>query len=159
MQNGYEPLRVDYATADDSVKDGTTANLTFQHVDMPSTVKQVGPEANICEMLFEGAGSENDTFSFKLYSYSVNGPAEIICAGNGILGTAKYDNDHLYCDTVTFTEQTNWLDTPVTVDSGNNRICRVCTDLFGTRFIDIEFTNVGGGGTEASEIRAHIRFL
>ena len=158
LQAGYEPLRKDYATSDDSVKDGTTTGLTFMFSDKPAITKQVGPEANICEILFEGAGSANDTFSFKMYSYSVNGPAEIIAAGDCILGTAKYDSTHLFCDSVTFTDLTNWLDTPVRVDHGNNRMCRVCFDLFGTRFIDIEFTNIGGGG-QASAIRAHIRFL
>ena len=159
LQAGFEPLRQVYATSDDSVKDGTTVNLTFQAGDRPSNVKQIGPEANICEIMFEGAGSVNDTFSFKMYSYSVNGPAEIICAGDCVLGTAKYDADHLFCDTVTFTDVSNWLDTPVAVDNGNNRIFRVCFDLFGTRFIDIEFTNIGGGGLEVDSIRAHIRFL
>ena len=145
MQSSYQPLRKSLVTVSDSALDGVTAGLTYKSTDRPDDCFEAGPEVGGVGVIFIGTGADNSTFSWKLYGYrtvaeSGVGPGEFIAQGNGILGTALSEVGTRYADTLVVTVPGSWLDVPVAVDSGNNRICKVCFDLCGYRYLYAEIT-------------------
>ena len=84
------------------------------------------------------------------------GPAEIIGSGTGIFGTAVSEtgDGYLYVDTVVITNPGNWYDVPVAIDSGNNRICKICFDFSGFKFLSVRFTAIG-----STSINAHVAYF
>lgn len=164
MQAGYQKIRSDFVSSDDSALDGVTSALTYKSTDRPVNECFVaGPEVGGIGVIFIGNGADDTTFGFKLYCYRTVaengvGPAEFICSGTGILGTALSEVGTRYADTVVITNAGNWLDVPVAIDSGNNRICKVCFDLCGYRYLYVEFSGVGGAG-EATSMQSYVAFF
>jgi len=150
IQSSYESVRSSHVLAADADLDGTTAGLTYKSTDRPSDNECfiAGPEVGGVGIIFEGEGSENETFSWSMYGYRTVGegnigPAEIIGTGTGILGTAVSENGYLYADTIVVTNPGSWYDVPVAIDSGNNRICKICFDLAGFKYLSVRFTVIG----------------
>lgn len=153
IQSSYEKVRSAHVTAADSDLDGFTTGLTFKSTDRPADSEcfTAGPEVGGVTLIFDGKGSAGDTFSWSLYGYRTVGPgnigpAEIIAAGTGILGTAVSESGtgYLYADTIVITNPGSWYDVPVAIDSGNNRICKICFDFVGFKHLSVRFTAIGG---------------
>lgn len=151
IQSSYEKLRSGQVAVADSDLDGVTAGLTYKSTDRPddSECFVAGPEVGGVTLIFDGEGSATDTFSWSLYGYRTVGPgnigpAEIVAAGTGLLGTAVSENGFLYADTIVITNPGSWYDVPIAIDSGNNRICKLCFDLVGFKYLSIRFTAIGG---------------
>jgi len=165
IQASYEKVRSGFVTSDDTVLDGITSGLTYKSSDRPaSECWESGPAVGANTVLFIGNGAENTTFSWKMYGYRTAaedgvGPAEIIAEGTGIMGTALAEVGTRYADTVVITNPGSWLDVPVAIDSGNDRICKVCYDFCGFKYLYTEFTNIGGGGGEVTSIQAYVAYF
>ncbi len=166
IQSSYETIRADYVTVADSDLDGFTAGLTYKATDRPDDVFEAGPEVGGITVIFDGVASDGDTFSWSMYAYrtvgerddgsSNIGPAEIVAAGTGIFGTAVSEtgDGYLYADTVVITNPGNWYDVPVAIDSGNDRICKICVDFAGFKFLSVRFTAIG-----STSINAHVAYF
>ena len=159
IQSSYEAIRSGFVTTDDS------ALTSYKSTDRPtSECWESGPATGGVSVIFIGNGADNTTFSWTLYGYreaaedSV-GPAEFIASGTGILGAALAEVGTRYADTIVVSVPGSWLDVPVAIDSGNDRICKVCFDLCGYKYLYVLFTNVGGGGGEATSIQAYVSFF
>ena len=157
IQSSYEALRSAIVTSAD-------ATLTsYKSTDRPSDIWSGGPEVGGVGIIFIGTGADDATFSWSLHAYrtvgeSNVGPAEFIANGTGILGAAVSEVGDRYADTISITEAGSWYDVPVAVDSGNNRICKVCFDLCGFKYILVQFTDIGGVG-EATGMNAYISYF
>ena len=158
IQSSYEKVRSAHVTVADSDLDGTTTGLTYKSSDRPADSEcfVAGPEVGGVGVIFDGEGSDGDTFSWSMYGYRTVGegnlgPAEIIGSGTGILGTALSESGtgYLYADTVAITNPGSWYDVPVAIDSGNNRICKVCFDLVGFKYLSVRFTVIGSTSMQA----------
>lgn len=158
MQSSYQRMRKFFITSDDN------SLPSYKSSDRPEDVFECGPEVGGVGIIFIGDGVENDTFSWSIYGYRACGldgvgPGEFICSGTGLLGTAVSEVASLYADTITITDPGSWLDVPIAIDVGNNRICKVCFDLCGYKYIYVMFTGVGGGGVEVDSINAYLGFF
>ena len=152
-QSSYQKIRSNFVTAADATLS------SYKATDRPADSEcfVAGPEVGGVSVIFAGSGSDNDTFSWILYGYRAVGeganigPAEFICSGTGILGAAEAEigSGYLYADTIVITDPGNWYDVPVAVDSGNNRICKICFDLCGFKYLHVRFTAIGGASMQA----------
>jgi len=159
IQTSYEAVRSGYVAADDTALDGATSGRTYMQADRRvAECWEAGPEVGGVTLIFAGSSADTETFSWKLYGYRVEGPAEFVCEGTGALGPAVAPGGKLYADTLVITDPGNWLDIPVAVDSTNNRICKVCFDLCGFKHLYVEFSDFGGVG-EATDIQAFVAFF
>lgn len=158
IQSSYEKIRSGHVTSADTDLDGTTTGLTYKSSDRPSDSEcfVAGPEVGGIGVIFDGEGSDLDTFSWVLYGYRTVsgtgiGPAEIIGAGTGALGPALSETGtgYLYADTVVITNAGSWYDVPVAVDSGTDRICKICFDMCGFKYLSVRFTAIGGTSMQA----------
>ena len=150
-QSSYQKIRSDFISVADTALDGVTAGITYKSTDRPSDSEcfVAGPEVGGVTVIFSGVGADDDTFSWALWGYRTVaedqvGPAEFICSGTGILGTALAEIGDRYADTIAITDPGNWYDVPVAIDSGNDRICKICFDLCGFKYLHVRFTVIGG---------------
>ena len=149
IQSSYQAVRKEFVTAD--------ATLTsYSGTSRPSDCFEAGPEVGGVGIIFAGVGSDTDTFSFSMHGYRTAaengiGPAEFICSGTGALGPVETElgNGSLYADTILITQQGSWYDVPVAIDSGNDRICKVCYDFCGFKYLYVDFTAIGGTSMNA----------
>ncbi len=110
---------------------------------------------------FYGTDAANETFSFTLVGWAqTNGMAQIICEGDGILGTQDVVTEPngdsitngLWADTISLDEQTKWpnydgsLGTPgVSVhNSTDNEVALLYVNLAGIEWIDFVTYDVAG---------------
>jgi hypothetical protein len=122
---------------------------------------------NGMEVIFCGGAAADKTFSFKVWGWrSHNGPAELVCSGDGILGTqqvVKYPHNgatatsKFWADTLTITDV--WLTTVDVSDSGNDRIAKIIFDTCGFEWFFIEITLADGTGTKAGDISAYYSYF
>ena len=134
------------------------------------SLPKIGWHENIA---FSFAGGQDDntdpdnlTFSWKLYAWKDQEcPAEYVAEGTGVLGTQTIVTfpDGTAANT-SGTDLRHWADTLVvdadefvgivdTVDSGNNRICKLRVQARGYRHWYFEITSADGvTGTEAGAI-------
>jgi len=144
----------------------TTADATltsYKSTDMPSDVWEAGPAAGGVTVIFIGTGADDATFSWSLHGYRAVGqdqvgPGEIIASGTGILGAALSEIGTRYADTINITNPGSWYDVPVAIDSGNNRICKVCFDLCGFKYVISQFTAIGAGG-QATGMNSYVAYF
>ena len=110
---------------------------------------------------FWGKDTANDTGDYKLFGRTKsNGPIETVAAGNIILGTRLITDEPLlltaetayWVDSITNTIE--WLRTPIVKNTGNNTIAHLCVDVKHLVDLYLEFTNIGGGGIEMTEVNA-----
>ena len=162
IQSSYERIRAEYITVADAALTPATAGLTYKASDRPSDCFEAGPAAGggMC-VIFDGEATDGDTFSWSLYGYRTVaeggiGPAEIICSGTGIFGTAVSDtgDGYLYVDTIVITNPGSWYDVPVAIDSDSNRICKICFDFAGFKFLSVRFTVIG-----STSINGHVAYF
>jgi hypothetical protein len=104
MTAKYIDLRGSTAS-DDSVLDGTTANLTYQWADRPLTkIKGLGSSYNNVQIYFAGTDAANETCNYKIYAYREGGPATLVCSGVFTLGAAITGGTNEYfADAITAT--------------------------------------------------------
>lgn len=160
FQSSYERMRLNFVIADDSAYTAST----YVSGSRPTDCWQAGPEVGGVGIIFIGTGVANNTFGWELYGYRVAsedgvGPAEFIGSGTGALGTAEAEVGDLYADTIVITDPGSWLDVPVAIDVGNNRVCKVCFDLCGYKYVYVRFVDIGGGGAEATSMNAYIGYF
>lgn len=156
LQGSYELLRSAWVTANDDALDGTTSGLTYQLKDKPTDTKEIGPDANGVIIHFAGKAAANKTFTFKLWGYSVSGPAELICTGTCTLGTALEGTaSTFYVDTIVITRK--WHRKVTVADSKNNRVATLDFDACGCKWIRLELGGLGGANATAANgyIRAY----
>ena len=144
MQSSYQAMRSSFVTVD-------TTLASYKSSGRPSDSFTAGEEVAGVGIIFAGVGSDEDTFSWSLHGWRVAsesgvGPAEFICSGTGALGpvVTELSNSSLYADTVSISDPGSWYDVPVAIDSGNDRICKVCFDLCGFKYLYVDFTAIGG---------------
>jgi hypothetical protein len=143
----WNPLRKGDVSTVDTFLDGVTSGLTYNWGDKPEIIS-AGPEAGALTVRFEGRGSNNDQFAFRLWAYPENGPAEYICEGSCTLGTAIIDSDTStrHVDTINISDYENWYNIPAVIDgSGSNRIAKIATDRCGYKYVYCEISGVGNG--------------
>ena len=130
---------------------------------------------------FFGTDAADETFSFNLVGWAAtNGFAQVICEGNGILGTqdvvTEPNGDSItngfWADTIEIDEVTKWsgaVADPNTasgyyqmagqiavLNSGDNEVALLIVDLAGLGWIDFVTYDAGGGG-EATSIGVYGR--
>lgn len=109
---------------------------------------------------FFGTDAADDTFSFNLVGWAKrNGMAQIICEGNGILGTQDVVVEPngtsitaFWADTIVLDETTKWprqrgMSDPNGVavyNSDDNEVCLLVVDLAGIEWIDFVTYEVAG---------------
>lgn len=104
------------------------------------------------------AGAFNDdTFSFTMVGWAkINGPAQVICEGDGIVGTqdvvlypddgaAATDPNIFWADTINIDTSTDWPGNIGVFNSGNNRLCFIAMDLTGLEWIQFVFYDAASG--------------
>lgn len=159
MQAGWQPLR-ENITSDDSELDGVTSSLTYNFSDRPSWLdyKDVGPEANAFVLYFTAQGSNaTDTFSWKLYLYAENGPAEYVAHGTGTRGSAIVSGSTYYVDSLTESGE-EWYGEFGIYDSGNSRAAKLAVDGSGRKYPYVEITDVGGAN-ECTKVNVYISWF
>ena len=159
MQAGWQPLRENIAS-DDSALDGVTSGLTFKFTDKPSWLeyKDVGPEGNAVVFYFTAQGAAaTDTFSWKLYVYAENGPAEYVAHGTGTRGSAIAAASTYYVDSLTELGE-DWYGEYGIFDSGNSRIAHMAIDMSGRKYPYMEITDLGGAN-ECTQVTIYVSWF
>ncbi len=116
---------------------------------------------------FYGTDAADETFSFTLVGWAKgNGMAQIICEGDGVLGTQDVHTEPngdtitngYWADTISLDETSKWpLDmggdgaNAQVYNSGDNEVCILVLDLAGLEWIDFVTYDVAGSA-EASSI-------
>ncbi len=113
-----------------------------------------------------GVGQADDTFSFNLVGWGkTNGMAQIICEGNGILGTqdiviyprGSAVTDGLWADTITLDETTKWPSIAV-YNSGDNEVATIVVDTTGLEWIQfVVYDSLGAQAGEANSTAVYGR--
>lgn len=113
------------------------------------------------EFVISGGVEDNDTFSFNLIGWSrINGMLQVICEGNGIIGTQDvvlYPDDGAtatsiwWADTITLDETTKW-NTVEVLNSGDNEVAVIHVDTAGLEWVQFVIYDAGGTGTESNNL-------
>ncbi len=142
------------AVIDLAASEGNFANkdLNITTFRIPSVNAGVGPSEGISAgkawvFVFAGTDAADETFSFDLVGWrKTNGMAQVICTGNGILGTQDvvlYPDDSsttatngFWADTIEIDDVTNW---PGGIglynEGGGNRVTMVIVDMTGLEYV------------------------
>lgn len=113
---------------------------------------------------FYGTDAADETFSFTMVGWAKgNGMAEVICEGNGILGTQDVvlepNGDAItngfWADTIELDETTKWPSVAV-FNSDDNQVAKIFVDMAGLEWVDFITYDVAGGA-EASTIGVYGR--
>lgn len=114
---------------------------------------------------FAGTDAANETFSFSLIGWArVNGPAQVLCHGDGVLGAqdvvlyphdASTATNGFWCDTINLDDETLWPEIGE-YNSGNNEIGILAVDLTGLEWIQFIVYDASGGA-EAVNITVYGR--
>lgn len=114
---------------------------------------------------FCGQHEADDTFSFNLVGWAkTNGMAQIICEGNGVLGTQDVviepngdtDPNMFWADTIALDEETKWpgsfndANGVRVFNSGDNEVAILVVDTTGLEWIQFITYDVAGGAEAAS---------
>lgn len=146
QQAGYEPLRVDVTIGDTNYLDGVTSGRSLDFSDRPSYAVALTPNHNGVEIIAKGVAeaADGDNFSFRLWGYAANGPAEHIADISCTIGTAKVGGSStaLWVDTIVISSDTHIATCSVS-DSANNRIAKLDFDAGGYTWFVADFTTQG----------------
>ncbi len=124
---------------------------------------------NKIQIIICGGDAANDTFDYGLYGWRhLNGPAEFMASGSGILGTQAViiypqggaATSKFWADKLTVTSR--WLGGKVrsTDISGNNEVAKLFFDFYGYRYLAIGFADCDGTtGIQAGDLTAYWAFL
>ncbi len=149
-----------------ATNEGDFANLPDSAYQIQSAGAGEGPHEGYSAgdrwmFAFCGTDAENETFSFNLVCWArANGMAQVICEGNGILGTQDvvlYPDDDatatnaFWADTLTLDETTKWPTVAVYNAGGDNEVAILVADLCGAEYV-YPFIYDAGGGSEATSI-------
>ncbi|MHC4739777.1 MAG: hypothetical protein ACYS9Y_12805 [Planctomycetota bacterium] len=120
-----------------------------------------------------GGAAINDTFSFNVVGWArINGMAQVICEGDGVIGTQDvvlYPDDSAtatsvwWADTITLDETTKWTSsanegTLAVLNSGGNEVALLVIDLAGIEWIQFVFYDADDAvGGEADPITVYGR--
>ncbi len=115
---------------------------------------------------FAGNDTTNDTFSFTMVGWArINGPAQVICHGDCVLGTQDvvlYPHDSstatnvFWADTVNIDSLLSWPSINQ-YNSAGNEIGILAVDLTGIEFVQFFIYDAAGGGTEATTVTVYGR--
>lgn len=119
-------------------------------------LKNVPQGANAAVIVFHGTHTSpnNKTMTWELYGYREGGPAEMIASGTATLGTQRVTAGtatEMFADTIAITSQT-WLDTLTIVDDGNNRMAKLCFDMYGLAALACATTNNSSSTTTGAKV-------
>ncbi len=113
-----------------------------------------------------GVGLENDVFSFNLVGWAkTNGMAQIICEGNGVLGTqdiviypgGSAVTDGLWADTITLDETTKWPSVAV-YNSSDDEVANMVVDTTGLEWVQfVVYDALGAQAGEANSVAVYGR--
>ena len=113
-----------------------------------------------------GVGLADDTFSFNLVGWAkTNGFAQIICEGNGILGTqdvviypgGSAVTDGLWADAIVLDETTKWPSIAV-YNSGDNEVAVIVVDTTGLEWVQfIVYDSLSSQAGEANSTAVYGR--
>jgi hypothetical protein len=107
---------------------------------------------------FCGTDAADETFSFNLVGWAkANGMAQVICEGNGVLGTQDVviypgggtATNAYWADTIELDETTKWPSVAV-YNSADNEVAIIVVETTGLEWIDFVTYDVGGGAEAAS---------
>lgn len=162
-QDGWNLVRdtaaEDAAAAPSFTTTGDFANLPSDVFSMPAYITDI-PSLKVTAgsrwlLTFAGTDAADETFSYTVVGWSsINGMAQIICEGTGILGTQQvllYPHDNstatngFWADTLVVTDSALWPDTPVVFNSGNNEVSQLRLNLAGIKYLKVYFYDVSGG--------------
>ncbi len=157
-------------TIDLASNEGVWASKTSEAYHIKTTSMGQGYGASIggaWVFAFYGTTTNDDTFSFTLVGWAQeNGMAQIICEGDGILGTQDVVTEPngdaitngLWADTINLDETTKWPSVAV-YNSGDNQVAIIVVDLTGLEWIDFVTYGVDGGtsGGEADTLGVYGR--
>ncbi len=155
----WEALRSDVAD------DDTTLITTFEHDNATYVAGKwdIPKEISTIVIAFWGKDTANYTGDYKLFGRArANGPIEAVAAGNIILGTQLITKEPLALTTETaywvdsITNTVEWIKNPVVKNTENNGIAYLCINAKHLKDVYLEFTNIGGGGSEMTEVNAII---
>jgi hypothetical protein len=158
-QNPYQPLK--RLGVDDTPlvwTDGTNQTVDkAENRHSSITVKDVPQDANAAVIVFHGTHATapaDKTMTWELYGYREGGPAEMIASGTATLGTqrvAKGTATEMYADTIAITSRV-WLDTLSVIDNGNNRMAKLCFDMYGLAGLACATTNNSSSTTTGAKV-------
>jgi len=105
-----------------------------------------------------GTDAADETFSFNVVGWAkTNGMAQIICEGNGVLGTqdvviypgGSTATNGFWADTITLDETTKWPSVAA-CNSGDNEVAIIVIETTGLEWIQFIVYDAGGGAEAAS---------
>lgn len=166
----------DFATALPlATNKGDFANKTTEAFQIPSWGSYGGHEGyspgTQWMFAFCGTDAADETFSFTMVGWAkTNGMAQIICEGNGVLGTQDIviypggaSVTGFWADTISLDETTKWpkqrsgnLAGTAIYNSGDNEVALLVVDLAGIEWIDFVTYDVAGSA-EASTLGVYGR--
>jgi hypothetical protein len=169
--------RVKDSASEDGANFAATLNLSSNEGDfddMPSEAFHIiargapGQEYSLggaWQFAFYGTDAANETFSFTLVGYArANGMAQIICEGDGVLGTQDVQTEPngdaitngFWADTINLDETTKWPSVAVYNASGDNEMAILSVDLAGLEYV-VFITYDVAGSSEASTLGVYGR--
>jgi len=150
------------------ISDDPTLITTFERDNAVYLASKwtIPKEASSIVIAFWGKDGANDTGDYKLFGRAKgNGPIEAVAAGNIILGAQLITDEPILLTTETaywvdsITNTVEWIKTPVIKNHGNDTIAYLCINAKHLIDVYLEFTNIGGGGVEMTEVNAIIAGL
>lgn len=147
--------------------DFANRNLNITTFRIPSVKAGTGPNEGISAgaawvFVFAGTDAANETFSFDLVGWrKTNGMAQVICTGNGILGTQDvvlYPDDDsttatngFWADTIVIDDVTSW---PGNIglfnEGGANQVTMVIVNMTGLEYVYPVIYDASGGAEAAT---------
>ncbi len=140
---------IDFATALAlATGEGDFAHMTASRFLIPHRDEQMGNEGyspgGAWKFVFCGTDTVDHTFSFTLVGWAKeNGMAQVICEGDGVLGSQDvvlYPDDGatatsaFWADTISLDETTKWPSVAV-YNSGANEVAFVLVDMTGLEYV------------------------
>lgn len=132
------------ATSEGDFANMTTSSFRISSYNVVSSRSEGYSPGGAWMFVFCGTDAADDTFSFTLVGWAkTNGMAQVICEGNGILGTQDvvlYPDDGatatnaFWADTITLDETTKWPSVAV-YNSGDNEVAFILVDMTGLEYV------------------------
>ena len=115
----------------------------------------------VWQFIICGGEADNNTFSFDVVGWaSGNGPAQVVCTGDGVIGTQDvvlYPDDSVAATSIWWADTINVDDTTVwpgvnSYNNGNNQISMLLIDTCGLEYLQFVVYDADGSGSEANDV-------
>lgn len=155
--SGFKALRAVSASNDTDL-----VAATIKFASKPSGAIELPTQTGILRVVFVGTNAADEAFTWKLWAYSgddstdsdLDGPAEYIANGTGVLGTAQTGNtNEFFADSLAIALQA-WPTEVVLGDTGTNRVASLNFEGLESRHLLCVMTN-----TTSATVGAYVSWV